>query len=92
MILLRLYVAGNTQNSTNAINNLKKLLTTEYKKKYKLYVIDVLKHPKLAEDEKILATPLLEKRLPVPIRRVIGDLSDKEKVLIGLDLIETEAD
>jgi circadian clock protein KaiB len=90
VIVLRLFVAGRTGNSAKAINNLNDILKSEpsLKDKYKLEVIDILKHPQLAEDEKIIATPVLEKSLPQPIRRIIGDLSNKEKVLIGLDLIK----
>ena len=86
--ILKLYVTGTTVNSQNAIENLNTILNEpELKGKYELEVIDVLKHPKLAEDERILATPALHKKLPLPIRLVIGDLSDKEKVLFGLDLV-----
>jgi circadian clock protein KaiB len=88
-ILLRLFVTGRTGNSAKAINNLNDILNSEpaLKGKYKLEVIDILKHPQLAEDEKIIATPVLEKTLPQPLRRIIGDLSNKEKVLIGLDIV-----
>jgi circadian clock protein KaiB len=85
--LLKLYITGKTPNSLTAIKNLKDILKKKLEGTYKLEVIDVLKHPQLAEDEKIMATPVLEKKLPPPIRRIIGDLSDKEKILIGLDLI-----
>jgi circadian clock protein KaiB len=85
--ILKLYVTGKTPNSVIAIKNLKEVLDTKLRGSYKLDVIDILKNPQLAEDEKILATPVLEKKLPPPIRRIIGDLSDKEKVLLGLDLI-----
>jgi circadian clock protein KaiB len=85
--LLRLYVTGKTQSGEKAIGNLEAILKTEFKGRYKLKIIDILKQPKLAENERILATPLVEKKLPPPIRRIIGDLSDKEKVLLGLDLI-----
>jgi len=85
--LLKLYVTGKTPNSERAIRNLEDVLKTKLKGSYKLQIIDILKNPKLAEDEKIMATPVLEKKLPPPIRRIIGDLSDKERVLLGLDLI-----
>lgn len=85
--LLKLYITGKTPNSIRAIKNLNNVLSTKLKGSYKLKIIDILKNPKLAEDEKILATPLLEKKIPPPIRRIIGDLSDKEKVLLGLDII-----
>jgi circadian clock protein KaiB len=87
--LLKLYITGKTPNSVAAINNLKDILKTKVKTSYKLEIIDVLKHPQLAENQKILATPVLEKQLPPPIRRIIGDLSNKEKILLGLDLIPT---
>lgn len=85
--VLKLYVTGHTQNSTRAINNLKKILAEDLKGIYELKVIDVMKDPQLAEEEKILATPMLSRVLPLPVRRIIGDLSNKEKVLLGLDLI-----
>ena len=84
--VLRLYVTGETPNSVRAINNLKALLAGELKGMYELQIVDVAKNPQLAEDEKILATPMLSRVLPLPLRRIIGDLSEKEKVLIGLDL------
>jgi circadian clock protein KaiB len=91
-IFLRLFVTGKTGYSAKAINNLHDILESEpnLKGKYKLEVIDILKHPQLAEDEKILATPVLEKTLPAPIRRIIGDLSNKEKVLLGLDVVHVK--
>lgn len=84
--LLKLYITGQTIRSQRAIKNLEKIIEEELDDKYEMKVIDILEHPKLAEDEKILATPLLMKKLPLPIRRIIGDLSDSEKVLMGLDL------
>ena len=84
--VLKLYVTGHTANSQKAIENLKTVLEGELKEAYTLKVIDVLKHPQLAEEDKILATPTLTKVLPPPVRKIIGDLSDKEKVLLGLDL------
>ncbi len=88
--ILKLYVAGNTPNSMRALNTLKEILNTEFKGVYALKVIDVLKSPQLAEEDKILATPTLSKILPPPVRKIIGDLSDREKVLIGLDLLFEE--
>ena len=67
--------------------NLKKILAEEFKGVYELRIIDVLKNPQLAEAEKILATPMLSRVLPLPVRRIIGDLSEKDKVLLGLDLV-----
>ena len=85
--VLKLYVTGQTPNSVRAINNLKKILADEFKGMYELRIIDVIKNPKLAEEEKILATPMLSRVLPLPIKRIIGDLSEKDKVLLGLDLM-----
>ena len=88
--ILKLYVAGNTPNSMRALNTLRAILESEFKGVYALKVIDVLKNPQLAEEDKILATPTLSKILPPPVRRIIGDLSDREKWLIGLDLLDDE--
>ncbi len=88
--VLKLYVAGNTPNSVRALKTLKDVLEDEFKGVYALKVIDVLKNPQLAEEDKILATPTLSKVLPPPVRKIIGDLSDREKVLIGLDLLYEE--
>ncbi len=88
--ILKLYVAGNTPNSMRALNTLREILENEFKGVYALKVIDVLKQPQLAEEDKILATPTLAKILPPPVRKIIGDLSDREKVLIGLDLLFDE--
>ena len=81
--ILKLYVAGNTPNSMRALKTLRNILDTEFQGVYALKVIDVLKNPQLAEEDKILATPTLAKILPPPVRRIIGDLSDRERVLIG---------
>ncbi|MBD2430579.1 MULTISPECIES: circadian clock protein KaiB [Fischerella] len=88
--VLKLYVAGNTANSVMALRTLKNILEQEFKGVYTLKVIDVLKNPQLAEEDKILATPTLSKILPPPVRKIIGDLSDRERVLIGLDLLYEE--
>lgn len=84
--LLKLYITGKTPRAAVAIANLQRICAEELDGKYELQIIDVLEHPQLAEDEKVLATPTLIKSLPPPLRRVIGDLSDTEKVLLGLDL------
>jgi circadian clock protein KaiB len=84
--LLKLFIAGMTPSSEVCVANLRTLCEREFMGEYELQVIDVLERPQLAEDEKILATPTLIKKLPPPVRRIIGDLSDSEKVLIGLDL------
>jgi circadian clock protein KaiB len=88
--ILKLYVAGNTPSSVRALKTLNNILEQEFQGVYALKVIDVLKNPQLAEEDKILATPTLAKILPPPVRRIIGDLSDREKVLIGLDLLYDE--
>lgn len=88
--VLKLYVAGNTPNSIKALKTLKHILEKDFQGVYALKVIDVLKSPQLAEEDKILATPTLSKVLPPPVRKIIGDLSDREKVLIGLDLLYQE--
>ncbi|WP_130471296.1 circadian clock KaiB family protein [Candidatus Magnetaquicoccus inordinatus] len=82
---LKLYITGHTHRSAQAISNLQRICDQELVD-YELLVIDVLEHPGLAEDEKILATPTLIRELPPPLRRIIGDLSNTEKVLLGLDL------
>ncbi len=83
---LRLYVAGKTPKSVAALTNLKKYCETHLKDKYTLEVIDLLLHPQLAEGDQILAIPTLVKKVPEPIRKIIGDLSNEEKVLVGLDI------
>jgi len=88
--VLKLYVAGNTPNSVRALKMLKNILEQEFQGVYALKVIDVMRNPQLAEEDKILATPTLAKVLPPPVRKIIGDLSDREKVLIGLDLLYEE--
>jgi circadian clock protein KaiB len=84
--ILRLYVAGVTPASTAAILNIKKICEENLEGRYELAVIDVYQQPVLARDEQILAAPTLIKKLPVPIRRFIGDMSNKERILLGLDL------
>jgi circadian clock protein KaiB len=85
-IKLRLFITGQTPRSQKAIANLRRISEEKYGARYQIVVVDVLEHPDWAEKEKILATPTLIKELPLPIRRVIGDLSDTEKVLIALEL------
>ena len=84
--ILKLYVTGQTARARAAIENLERLCREDLAGEYELQVIDVLENPQLAEDDRVLATPTLIKQLPPPLRRVIGDLSDKEKVLFGLDV------
>ena len=83
---LRLYVTGRTPQSQRAIDNLRAICEADLEGLYEIEVIDILENPVLAENEKILATPTLVKRLPEPVRKIIGDLSDREKVLLGLDI------
>ncbi|MFY9646308.1 MAG: circadian clock protein KaiB [Terriglobales bacterium] len=89
---LKLYVTGNTPRAVRAISNLKRICEEELAGQYEMTIVDVLSRPQLAEDEKILATPTLVKNLPPPLRRIIGDLSDTEKVLLGLDIVSAEPD
>ena len=79
-------MTGASSRTAPAIANLRRICEQELEGRYDLEIIDVQEHPELAEDEKILATPTLIKSLPLPLRRVIGDLSDKEKVLLGLQV------
>ena len=84
--ILRLYVAGQTPKSINAFKNLKAICEDKLDGKYEIQVIDLLVNPQLAGDDQIFATPTLVRKLPVPVRKIIGDLSDTERVLVGLDL------
>ncbi len=83
---LRLYVAGQTPRAITAFANLKKICEEHLKSKYRIEVIDLLKNPQLAKGDQILAVPTLVRKLPVPVRKIIGDLSNTERVLVGLDL------
>ena len=83
---LRLYIAGNTPKSSLALSNLKKYCEQHLKGKYAIEVIDLLVQPQLAEGDQILAVPTLVKKVPEPIRKIIGDLSNEEKVLVGLNI------
>ena len=91
LVELRLYVAGQTPKSLAALANLKKICTEHLEGRYKLHVIDLVKTPQLAQGDQILAIPTLVRKLPVPIRKIIGDLSDLERVLVGLDLRESRS-
>ncbi|MEZ4241019.1 MAG: circadian clock protein KaiB [Myxococcota bacterium] len=92
MYVLRLYITGRTPSSQLALANLKRICREELQDRFELEVVDVLEHPQLAEHEKILATPTLVRRLPPPLRKIIGDLSDTERVLLGLDLLGPAGD
>ena len=83
---LRLYVAGQTPKSLAALNNLKKICKQHMDEQYRIEVIDLLANPQLARGDQILAIPTLVRNLPTPIRKIIGDLSNTERVLVGLDL------
>jgi circadian clock protein KaiB len=83
---LRLYVAGQTTRSVAALTNLRRYCEQYLANRYTLEVIDLLKHPQLAEGDQILAIPTLVRKVPEPIRKIIGDLSNEEKVLVGLDI------
>jgi circadian clock protein KaiB len=83
---LRLYIAGNTPKSVLALANLKKYCEEHMKDEYKIEVVDLLIQPQLAAGDQILAIPTLVRKVPVPIRKIIGDLSNEEKVLVGLNL------
>ncbi len=83
---LRLYVAGQTPKSLAALSNLKRICATHLEGRYRIEVIDLMKNPQLAQGDQILAIPTLVRNLPKPIRKIIGDLSDTERVLVGLDL------
>ena len=83
---LRLYVAGNTARSITALNNLQRYCEEHLKGRYKIEVIDLLVKPQLAQGDQILAIPTLVRKVPEPIRKIIGDLSNEEKVLVGLDI------
>ena len=84
--ILRLYITGTTSRSVLAITNLKKICEEYLEGRYELEVIDLYQMPSLAKDEQIIAAPTLIKKLPLPFRRIIGDMSNEEKVLMGLDL------
>jgi circadian clock protein KaiB len=83
---LKLYVAGKTARSTAALDNLKRLCETHLAGRYSIEVIDLLVNPKLAAGDQILAVPTLVRKFPEPLRKIIGDLSNEERVLVGLDV------
>jgi circadian clock protein KaiB len=86
--VLKLYVAGQSPKSVNAIANIKKICEENLQGRYELDVIDLYQQPQLAQDEQIIAIPALIRKLPLPLRRIIGDLSNTERVLVGLDIRE----
>ena len=84
--ILRLYIAGQTPNSVTAIANLRKICEDKLKGKYRIEVIDLLEKPQLAKGDQIIAIPTLVRRLPPPVKKIIGNLSKTESVIVGLDL------
>ena len=84
---LRLYVAGQTPRSLAAFSNLRKICETHLAGRYEIEVIDLIEHPQLARGDEIVAVPTLVRKLPEPIKKLIGDLSDTERVLVGLQLV-----
>lgn len=84
--VLRLYVTGTTRNSERAIVNIRKICEAHLQGRYDLEVVDISQHPALAEGEQIIAAPTLIKKLPLPLRRFIGDMSHTQRILLGLDL------
>jgi len=90
--LLKLYVAGTTPKSSQAIRNIKKICDEHLKGRYELEVIDIYQQPTLTKGEQIIAAPTLIKKLPLPLRRFIGNLADAERILVGLDLKPRDAD
>jgi circadian clock protein KaiB len=84
---LRLFVSGSTPRSVRAIQNIRAICEHQLCGRYELEVVDLYQHPEFAKPEQIIATPTLVRKLPLPIRKIIGDLSDTERVLIGLDII-----
>ena len=89
--VLRLYVVGATAGSQRAIANLRAICETELAGRYELEVIDIYQQPSLAEGEQIIAAPTLIKQLPPPVRQLVGDMSDRERVLLGLDVRPTDS-
>ena len=86
-VQLRLYVAGQTRNSLTAIANLQRICETHLAGRYRIEVIDLTKTPELAVRDQVLAIPTLVRHLPEPIRKIIGDLSNEDRVLVGLDIV-----
>ena len=90
--VLRLYVAGTTSKSIRAVANIKEICETSLKNRYDLEVIDIYQQPILVKGEQIIAAPTLVKQLPLPLRKFIGDMSDTERILVGLDLRPKDQD
>lgn len=90
--ILRLYIAGNTARSAEAVMNIRKICETRLKGRYQLEVVDIYQQPGLAKGEQIIAVPTLIKSLPLPLKKIIGDLSKTERVILGLDLQRADQD
>jgi circadian clock protein KaiB len=88
--LLRLFVTGTTPRSARAIENIRAICERKLHGRYDLEVIDIYQHPEQARPEQVIVTPTLVKKLPLPVRKLIGDLSDEERVLVGLDIVPRE--
>ena len=88
---LRLFVSGSTPRSARAIQNVRAICEERLQGRYELEVIDIYQHPEQVKPEQIIVTPTLVKKLPLPFRKIIGDLSDKERVLVGLDILLRDA-
>lgn len=87
--VLRLYIAGQTPKSLAALNNLKRICDEQLKGKYKIEIIDLVRTPQMAKENQIFAIPTLVRQIPIPVRKIIGDLSDRERVLVGLAVEES---
>jgi circadian clock protein KaiB len=90
--ILRLYIAGATSKSIRAVANIKEICESSLKNRYDLEVIDIYQQPVLTKGEQIIAAPTLVKKLPLPLRKFIGDMSDTERILVGLDLRPRDPD
>lgn len=88
---LRLYIAGQTPKSVTALANLKRLCEKHLPGQYRIEVLDLLKHPELAENDQIVVIPTLIRKLPEPLKRIIGDLSDAERTMVGLDILHNSS-
>lgn len=89
---LRLYVAGQTPRSIAAIDNLKRICAEHIGERYEIEVVDLVKNPSLARDDQVLAIPTLVRQIPPPAKKIIGDLSNVDRVLVGLDVVKYKAD
>lgn len=85
--VLRLYIAGTTPHSARALSNIRRICEQHLAGRYELEVVDILQHPVLAAGEQIIAAPTLIRELPLPLRRFIGDMSETERILVGLDIV-----